>query len=109
MLQIRLDQLRREYLTREEILLQAQLTTQIQSFIRNTQVHLRTLQQQENRHQQTIVTSIYIQQCLQMDNIKRQLQQIENRNGILFQQAEIITQQLSLVVANPDGHQLFPR
>ncbi|KAI8079182.1 hypothetical protein BDF21DRAFT_452414 [Thamnidium elegans] len=43
------------------------------------------------------------------DTIKRWMQQIEARDATLFQQTEIVSQQLLLVVISPEGHQLFPK
>ncbi|KAI8090638.1 hypothetical protein BDF21DRAFT_483547 [Thamnidium elegans] len=85
--QTRLNQLQREDLTEEEWLLQAQLSTQVRIFIQNEQTHLAALRQYETQHRQTI----------------------EARNATLFQQAEIISQQLLLAVANPEGNQFFPK
>ncbi|KAI8095496.1 hypothetical protein BDF21DRAFT_470220 [Thamnidium elegans] len=107
--QTRFNQLQREYLTEEERLLQAQLSTQVRIFIQNEQTHLTALRQYENQHRQTIESNRDIQRCLQIDTVKSQLQQIEARNATLFQQAEIISQQLLLAVANPEGNQLFPK
>ncbi|KAI8077115.1 hypothetical protein BDF21DRAFT_473856 [Thamnidium elegans] len=46
-----------EYLTDEERLLQAQLSTQVHIFIQNEQTHLAALRQYENQHRQTIETN----------------------------------------------------
>ncbi|KAG2233420.1 hypothetical protein INT48_007450 [Thamnidium elegans] len=46
-----------EYLTDEERLLQAQLSTQVHIFIQNKQTHLAALRQYENQHRQTIETN----------------------------------------------------
>ncbi|KAI9478150.1 MAG: hypothetical protein EXX96DRAFT_619094 [Benjaminiella poitrasii] len=58
----------------------------------------------KNQHRSIIDANREIEQCLQMDSIKRRLQQVESQRSSLFQQAEIISQQLSLVVANPEGN-----
>lgn len=109
MLQARLNQLQREDLNEGERLLQAQLGTRVRIFILNEQTRLAALRQYENQHRLTIESNRDIQRCLQIYIIKRRLQQIEARNATLFQQTEIISQQLLLVIAYPEGNQFFPK
>ncbi|KAG1111727.1 hypothetical protein G6F42_014938 [Rhizopus arrhizus] len=109
MLRARLNQFRREDLNQAEILLQSQLNAQLRIFIQNQQDVLTASQRYQDQQRQTIEASADIQQCLQLDTIKRQLQQIEKQNTALFQLAEITSQQLSLAIAEPEGRPLFPK
>lgn len=90
-------------------MLQSQLNAQLRIFIQNQQDVLTASQRYQDQQRQTIEASADIQQCLQLDTIKRQLQQIEKQNTALFQPAEITSQQLSLAIAEPEGRPLFPK
>lgn len=107
--QARINMLQREDISEEERLLHAQLSTQIRILINNERMHQAALQQFENQNRQIIESTADIQQLLHLDNIRRRLQQVESQNSTLFQQTEIVAQQLSLVIANPEGHALFPK
>lgn len=109
MLQVRLNQFRREDLNQAEILLQSQLNAQLRIFIRNNEDVLTASQRYQDQQRQTIEASADIQQCLQLYNVKGQLQRIEQQNTALFQLAEITSQQLLLAIAEPEGRPLFPK
>jgi hypothetical protein len=72
-------------------------------FTENEQLHLAALQNYQ------LVQRQVIQQYLQMDQMIRRMRQIETHYASLFEHAETILQQHLLVIAEPEGTQLFPK
>jgi hypothetical protein len=80
----RLNQLRRNDLSQDELLLQAQLTAQIQIFVHNNETHFALIRHYEQQYQQIINVNIHMRQYLQNDDIKHRLSQIELNCSTLF-------------------------
>ncbi|KAI8375628.1 hypothetical protein EDC96DRAFT_571725 [Choanephora cucurbitarum] len=105
----RLSELRRNSLSEAELLLQSQLLAQIRIFVTNNQQHSQTLQAYQLANQNTINASPAMRDYLQLNQLKRRLQEVLNSNGNLFQQAEIVCQQIALISSSPQGHTLLPK
>ncbi|KAI8356099.1 hypothetical protein EDC96DRAFT_261501 [Choanephora cucurbitarum] len=105
----RLSEFRRNNLSEAELLLQSQLLAQIRVFVTNNQQHLQTLPAYQLANQNTINASPAMREYLQLNQLERRFQEVLNSNGNLFQQAEIICQQIALISSNPQGHTLFPK
>ncbi|KAI8374079.1 hypothetical protein EDC96DRAFT_562794 [Choanephora cucurbitarum] len=105
----RLNELRRNNLSEAELLLQSQLLAQTRVFVTNKQQHSQTLQANQLANQNTINAIPAMREYLQLNQLKRRLQEVLSSNGNLFQQAEIICQQIALISSNPQGHTLFPK
>lgn len=92
--------LRQNDLTEEARLEQIQILTATRERIAVAENQLRIMQPIEQQSQNTLNTNEAARECMNMDILIRRLNSMENQHARLFQQSEIITQQIRLVDSN---------
>lgn len=92
--------LRQNDLTEEARLEQIQILTVTRERIAVAENQLRIMQPIEQQSQNTLNTNEAARECMNIDILIRRLNLMENQHAQLFQQSEIITQQIRLVDSN---------
>ncbi|KAG1176789.1 hypothetical protein G6F70_004126 [Rhizopus microsporus] len=92
--------LKQNDLTEEARLEQIQILTVTRERIAVAENQLRIMQPIEQQSQNTLNTNEAARECMNIDILIRRLNLMENQHARLFQQSEIITQQIRLVDSN---------
>ncbi|KAG1223689.1 hypothetical protein G6F67_009612 [Rhizopus microsporus] len=92
--------LKQNDLTEEARLEQIQILTVTRERIAVAENQLRIMQPIEQQSQNTLNTNEAARECMNTDILIRRLNLMENQHAQLFQQSEIITQQIRLVDSN---------